>query len=72
MIASIQKVYTRQYRDNGQLVAYVEWTDHRGKTGRTEGAAEFYHGIPVPAGTHIGALFDRAMREGVTVGREVW
>lgn len=72
MLVSIQKAYVRHYRDNGQTTAYVEWTDSRGKTGRTEGPAEFYHGLLIPAGPHMGALFDRAIREGVTVGREVW
>jgi hypothetical protein len=65
---SISKVYTRRYRDNGQTTCYVEWADGA----RTEGAAEDYHGVLVPVGAHMGALFDRALREGLTIGREVW
>lgn len=65
---TITKIYTRHYRDNGQRTAYVDWSDGS----RTEGAAEKYHGILIPQGGHMGALFDRALREGLTIGREVW
>ena len=68
MRISIKKIYTRHYRDNDQLMAYVEWS-----TGsRTEGAAEMYHGVAIPSSAHMGALFDRGIREGLTVEREVW
>ncbi len=64
----ITKAYTRKYRDNGSLVAYVEWDDGS----RTEGAAEMYHGVPIPCGAHMGALFDFALRDGLTIVRETW
>ena len=64
----IVKAYTRYYSDNRQLTAYVEWENGS----RTEGPAENYHGIPIPIGTHMGQLFDRALREGLTIGRERW
>lgn len=68
MIREIKRAYTRLYRDNGQLKAYVEWEDGS----RTEGDAEQYHGIRVPRGAHMGALFDRAIREGKTIEHETW
>ncbi len=68
MSQGIEKVYTRYYRDNRQLTAYVEWADGS----RTEGPAEMYHGLAIPSGTHMGALFDRAIREGLTVERQIW
>lgn len=64
----ITRAYTRHYSDNGQDMAYVDWSDGS----RTEGAAERYHGILIPKGTHMGALFDRALREGLTIGPETW
>lgn len=64
----IVRVYTRHYRDNDSTKAYVEWTDGS----RTEGEAEDYHGVLVPVGPHMGALFDRALANGLTIGREVW
>jgi hypothetical protein len=64
----ITKAYTRRYRDNGELKSYVEWSDGS----RTEGDAKMYHGIPLPCGVHMGALFDRALRDGLTIGRETW
>lgn len=66
--AEIKRVYTRRYRDNGQTMAYVEWADGS----RTEGEAIDYHGVLIPAGTHMGVLFDRALREGHQIGRETW
>lgn len=64
----IIRAYTRHYRDNDQLTAYVEWSDG----GRTEGEAELYHGVRVPCGEHMGALFDAALRQGHTIQRETW
>jgi hypothetical protein len=64
----IVKAYTRHYRDNDARKAYVEWADGS----RTEGEADLYHGLMVPRGAHMGALFDRAIREGLPVTREVW
>lgn len=60
---TITKAYIRRYTDNGQTKAYVEWTDARGRTGRTEGS---------PKNTHMLALMARAEREGLAVTREVW
>ena len=75
MIAKITAAYTRHYRDNGQTKVYVEWIDHRGRIGRTEGdvrdtpknatIAERY-------GVHMGALIARAICTGVDVDHQVW
>ena len=74
MITKITKAYTRRYSDTGQLKAYVEWQDHNGKSGRTEGAAiqktKYHHVMPI--GTHMVALFDRAFREGITINHEIF
>jgi hypothetical protein len=64
----IKRVLTRHYTDNDQKTCYVEWSDGS----RTEGPAESYHGLLLPRGAHMGALFDRALREGLSVVREVW
>lgn len=66
MIRKITKAYVRHYRDNNQTTAYVEWLDHRGKCGRTEGQAEPF------MGEQMRALMNRAVREGVRISREVW
>jgi hypothetical protein len=63
MITKITSAYVRTYSDNGQTVAYVEWVDNKGKTGRTEGRESNGHMI---------ALLLRAKREGVTVERQRW
>lgn len=63
MIKQITKAYIRTYSDNGQTVAYVEWIDDQGKTGRTEGK---------PNSWHMKALLARAKREGIHVEREHW
>lgn len=62
-IVKVTKAYVRTYSDNGQITAYVEWIDGRGRTGRTEGS---------PANAHMQALMARAERDGNTVAREVW
>jgi hypothetical protein len=67
-MTAIKRICTRVYNDTGQCMAYVEWADGS----RTEGHAFDYHGVLIPQGTHIRALFDRAMREGLTVEREYW
>jgi len=64
----IKRVYTRLYRDNDSMKAYVEWCDGS----RTEGNAEDYHGVRIPSDVHMGALFDRAIREGFQVQHETW
>lgn len=63
MIVKITRAYIRHYSDNGQTVAYVEWIDDKGKSGRTEGKQN---------GLHIRELLKRARREGLTVEREQW
>lgn len=65
---TITRAYTCHYRDNDSRMAYVEWSDGS----RTEGSANLYHGIMIPVGAHMGALFDRALRDGLTIGKEVW
>lgn len=65
---AIKSAYTRHYTDNGMRMAYVEWTDGS----RTEGKAVLYHGVMIPASEHMGALFDRAIANGITIGRETW
>lgn len=72
MIATITRAYIRRYSDSGQVTAYVEWIDHKGAKGRTEGPPP---SAPCPTcgckkalnRTHMGALFLRAERQGVTV-----
>ena len=61
MIAKITRAYVRHCRDNGQTTAYVEWVDHKGKPGRTEGY-----------GLHMGTLLARAICHGVEIERETW
>lgn len=70
MIKQITRAYVRTYSDNGQKVAYVEWVDRKGQTGRTEQTLP--HCEHRQLGTHMTALFDRAKREGLTVERERW
>jgi hypothetical protein len=63
MIVSIEDAFVRTYSDSGQRTAYVEWTDSKGHTGRTEGN---------PTNAHMKALLARATREGVTIRKECW
>lgn len=70
MIKRITKAYVRTYSDNGQSVAYVEWIDGRGKTGRTEQGMPHCEHAQLSA--HMQALFNRAEREGVRIQREQW
>lgn len=80
MIKKITRAYVRHYRDNGQMTAYVEWIDGRGKAGRTEGVVG-----PCPCcgnrrdivgaielDEHMAALFRRAEREGLKIEQEIW
>jgi hypothetical protein len=64
----ITRIYTRHYTDNDQSKAYVDWSNGS----QTAGEVEDYHGVLIPVGTHMGALFDHGLREGLTIGREVW
>ncbi len=63
MIKQITKVYTRTYSDSGQVKTYIEWIDHRGTPGRTEGSA---------INPHMFALLKRAEREAVKHTVETW
>lgn len=64
----IKSATLRRYSDTGQLQSQIEWGD--GST--TVGGAEMYHGLMIPSGVHMGALFDRAIREGAAIKRETW
>ena len=75
MIAKITAAYTRHYRDNGQTMAYVEWIDHNGRAGRTEGPVNPVKPGATMAekyGVHMGALIARAICQGVNVEHQVW
>lgn len=63
MIDRITKIFTRRYSDSGQVTTYVEWTDTRGTSGRTEGSA---------FKDHMRALIARGERQGVIPTREEW
>jgi len=63
---TIIRAYTRRYSDTGQCKAYIEWSDGT----RTEGEARSYNKVPI--GAHMQALFDRALRDGLTIERETW
>jgi hypothetical protein len=65
MPVTIVKAYTRHYRDNNQLTAYVEWSDGS----RTEGPAV----EPLqPEGLHMQMLFNSARRFGAPITHEAW
>lgn len=68
MPSKIIRAYTRHYNDNGQSKAYIE----RSNGSRTEGEAIDYHGVLIPEGEHMGALFDRALRDGLIIEHEIW
>jgi hypothetical protein len=63
IISKITRAYVRTYSDSGQTVAYVEWVDNKGETGRTEGK---------PDNAHMQALLAKAEREGLRVEYEQW
>ena len=65
LFSEITRAYTRFYRDTGQLVAIVEWSDGT----RTEGPASATRD---PTGLHMWALFSRAKDKGVKIEHEVW
>jgi hypothetical protein len=66
MIAKITKAYTRTYSDNHSRVATVEWIDDEGTKGSTSQTYSL-KGRRSVLGTHMGQLFQRAQREGVTI-----
>jgi hypothetical protein len=57
--ATIVRAYVRHYSDNGQSLAYVEWSDGS----RTEGDQH---------NTHMQALLRHAVRLGRFAGFETW
>jgi hypothetical protein len=63
MIVKFIRSYIRRYRDNEQTIAYVEWIDHKGKEGRTEGP---------PTNTHMLALMNASDRQKAPFKYEVW
>lgn len=67
MANQITRAYIRHYSDNGQTTAYVEWKGG----GRTEGPIFKDNLLPWPQGTHMQALFAAAVRQGLTIEREV-
>lgn len=75
-VINLTRVYVRRYTDNGQTVAYAEWQDSRGRSGRIEGSlrrSEHHRGPQTPSfGSHMHALFARAKREGLRLERETW
>lgn len=73
MIQKITRAYVRRYRDNGQTTAYIEWVDHLGKAGRTEGPVLAAKGTLADCyGLHMGALMARAICTGHEIERETW
>lgn len=64
---TITRAYVRRYRDNGDTVAYVEWTDGS----RTEARLRWF-GLTRRFGDHMHALFQRAKRDGLRLERETW
>lgn len=75
-IARIDRACVRHYRDNKSTVAYVEWTDVRGKPGRTEAPVllpgETRRPLADVYGLHMGALLARAICQGIEIERETW
>lgn len=73
MIARITRAYVRHYRDNEQTIAYVDWIDTKGNTGRTQAAVRSNSGTLAECyGLHMGALFARAICTGIEIERETW
>lgn len=72
MRRTIKRTYVRRYRDNGQIVAYVDWSDGS----RTESTLRTFTArrsrVFRTFGEHMHALFNRARREGLTLQRETW
>ena len=73
-MTKITRIYVRRYRDNGQTVTYVDWSDGS----RTEGAADRVRQWRKPGyvvfdfGQHMHALLARANREGLKLEHETW
>ena len=72
-ISRITRAYVRHYRDNDSHVAYVEWLDDKGATGRTEAPVRAESGtLEHVYGLHMGALMARAICHGIEIERETW
>lgn len=57
----------------GEPLEYADGTVRRpGNSWHVAGSAYLYHGMALPTGEHMGALFDRGIREGLAVERQVW
>lgn len=69
---TIRRIYVRRYRDNGQTVAYVEWSDGS----RTESTLATFCArrgrVFRSFGEHMHALFAAAKRQGLSLQRETW
>ena len=63
MIKTFTRACIRTYTDNGQEIAYVEWIDERGASGRTEGTRY---------SAHMQSLLRQANLRGIKTEREVW
>lgn len=71
---TITRTYVRRYSDNGQITAYVEWSNGS----RTESSlavresCRHHESRLFLFSSHMHSLFARAKREGVTMTRETW
>lgn len=63
----IKRIFVRRYSDNGETVAYAEWSDG----GRTEARLRWY-GLTRRFGDHMHALLKLAKRDGLRLERETW
>jgi hypothetical protein len=76
---AITRIYVRRYRDNGQTVAYVDWSDgSRTEAGIMHPCHHAHHSgwarsPKSPSfGGYMHAVFARARREGLKLQRETW
>ena len=81
---TIERFIIRHYRDNGQTMAYCHWSD-RGRTSAniqpcydTRGRPDTWSGphtlltCTCHSVTHMMALAQRAIRDGIAIETEVW
>lgn len=64
---TIKRIYVRRYRDNGDTVAYVDWSDDS----RTEARLRWF-GTTRHFGMHMHALVRSAKRAGLHLELETW
>lgn len=71
---TITKAFIRYYRDNGQYQASVHWSDGSTTSGMVKRKPSCFLMRPSSfvLGSHLEALFARAQREGLTIGKEIW